>query len=352
MSVYILVLVFILLNCLLESEISTIKIYNKNINVRSLSFGLSYFYILLLGLLRNEGLGVDVANYKIYYNNLYNIMSFKDIISSRNIDSGYAILNKIIYLFTQDFRILEVIIFIISFTIFSLIIYKRSYYPSMSFLIYMGLGFIGINLCILRQAIAYSLCFASFDYLKRDKYIQYFLLLGIAVSFHKTAIFFIITLYIKFGSNIKNRFIRESILIAVSLLSSYLILPQIYQYYKNDYSIYRVAGEGYKILIIYAFLSVLLYYLTRNKKSIDFSYDFEGSKLSVYSQIIALQFSLFTRVTNYFALIFTISIPNIIHDSRNRKLYSAIFISVFSALYIYGLYNNQMSIVPYISIFN
>lgn len=352
MLVYVFILILILLNCFIESKISAVKIYNKNIKVKSLSFGLSYSYILLLGLLRNEELGVDVANYKFYFNNLYNSMSLKDIINSSNVDTGYAILNKITYLFTYNFRVLEVIIFVFSFTIFSIVILKRSQYPALSFLIYIGMGFLGINLCLLRQAIAYSLCFASFDYLKRNKYIQYFLLLLLAFLFHKTAIFFIITFYIKCRSVIKSNLIRETTIIIISLLSSFYILPQVYKYYAIDYSSINIIGEGYKLMILYILISLSLYYIMKKSKFKNDIYDYKCSKLSVYCQIIALRFSLFTRVTNYFSLLFTLSIPNIIYSSKNKRVYYFVAISIFTALYLYNIFIDNFNIVPYISIFN
>ena len=352
MLVYILILVLILLNCLIESKVSTLQIYNKKIRVNLVSFGLSYFYILLLGIFRNERLGVDVANYKYYFDNLYNSNSLKEILGMNKVDSGYVILNKITYLFTHNFRVLEVIIYIISFTIFSIIILKRSQYPSLSFLIYVGMGFIGINLCILRQAIAYSLCFASFDYLKRDKYFQYFSLLGLAFLFHKTAIFFIITFYIKCRSIIKNSLIRETAIIIISVLSSYYLLPNLYKYYSVDYSSINIIGKGYKLMILYILITLSLYYIMKKSKLNNDIYDYKCSKLSIYCQLIALRFSLFTRVTNYFSLLFTLSIPNIIHRSKNRRIYYFIAMSIFSALYLYSLFNDDLKIVPYISIFN
>ena len=352
MLVYVLILVLILLNCLIEREVSTLQIYNKKINANLLSFGLSYFYILLLGIFRNEVLGVDVANYKYYFENLYNSISFKEIFSMSNIDSGYAILNKIIYLFTYNFRVLEVIIYIMSFTIFSVIIFKRSRYPSLSFLIYMGLGFLGINLCILRQAVACSLCFASFDYLKRDKYLQYFLLLGLAFLFHKTAIFFIITFYVKCRSIIKSSIIRETAIIIISVLISYYLLPNLYKYYPNDYSSINIIGEGYKLMILYFFITLSLYHVMKKSKFNKYIYDYKCSKLSIYCQLIALRFSLFARVTNYFSLFFTLSIPNTIYRSKNRKIYYFVYILIFTALYLYNLINDNFNTVPYISIFN
>ena len=81
-------------------------------------------------------------------------------------------------------------------------------------------------------------------------------------------------------------------------------------------------------------------------------YDYKCSKLSVYCQIIALRFSLFTRVTNYFSLLFTLSIPNIIYSSKNKRVYYFVAISIFAALYLYNIFNDNFNIVPYISIFN
>lgn len=79
---------------------------------------------------------------------------------------------------------------------------------------------------------------------------------------------------------------------------------------------------------------------------------YEASFCTLYFQVGALFFSLFTRIANYYALLFTLSIPEAIGEGKNRKTYMFIFLFSFSFLYIYNLYADPCQITPYISIFN
>lgn len=350
MYIYVLLLLVIMLNLFLEISFTNIKISQLDIKTKNMSFFICFIFILYLGLFRDELLGVDVANYKNYFNGIYannGLMYF--ITNLRMYDIGYVLLNKFILLFTKNFRILEITIFLISFGIFSCIIFKKSKYPAFSFLIYISLGFIGINLCILRQAIAYSLCFLSFDYLKRDKKAKFLLFVLLATMFHKTAIFFLFAYPIT-SNHYKNLSIYKRIIfIAIFILGSIFIMPKLYKYYANDYSNMSIAGEGYKLLLIYFLLHLILRFIPYIGKNNEMNYD--CSYGSVYFQIGAISFSVFTRIANYYSLFFTLTIPNIVYQSKNKKIYISIFSMLFGMIYIYKLFENSTNIVPYISIF-
>ena len=193
MTIYIFLLAFILLNVFLEASFSSLKISKYKLNTGKISFFLCFISILMIGLMRNQHLGVDVDNYRYYFLKFYPSKSISFFIFNFKYDIGYVLLNKFIRLFTSNFRIFENIVFIISYGIFSYIIYKRSKCFSLSFLVYLGLGFLGTNLCILRQAIACSICFLSFDFIKKNKKLVSLLLILLAVTFHKTAIFFLLS---------------------------------------------------------------------------------------------------------------------------------------------------------------
>lgn len=351
MKIYIILLAFILLNIFLEVSFSYLRISKVKFNTRKLSFFLCFMFILVIGLMRDENLGVDVYNYKNYFLRFYPSKNIRFFILNFKYDFGYVILNKFVRLFTNNFRIFENIVFFISFGIFSYIIYRRSKYPALSFLVYLGLGFLGTNLCILRQSIACSICFLSFDFLKRNKKILYFVLIMIAISFHKTAVFFVLS-YIITGFNYKKiMLIKKNVLILVSILGSMYIIPHMYKFYSNDYSNTSVSGSGYNLLLFYIFVSFVLSIIIDHKNLKDEIKEYECSFGSIYLQIGALTFSLFSRVTRYFELIYTLSVPNISYRSKYSKFYVLVFSIIFSVMYIYGLIRDGCQIVPYVFFF-
>ena len=351
MRIYIILLAFILMNIFFEISFSTIKILKFRINTRKMSFFLCFFFILMIGLMRSQYLGVDVSNYRRYFLNFYPSKNITFFMFNFKYDIGYVLLNKFIRLFTGSFRIFENIVFLISFGIFSYVIYKRSKYPALSFLVYIGFGFIGTNLCILRQSIACAICFLSFDYLKRNKIYIYFFLILLATTFHKTAIFFILSYIIVQSKDMKISLVKKNILIILSILSSVYVISFLYKFYSNDYSEISISGRGYKLLIFYILISLILRIIMGNRNFKDELKDYDCSFSSIYFQIVALSFSLFTRVTSYYELMYTLSVPNISNKSEFNKFYVFVFSVLFSILFIFELINDGCQIVPYIPFF-
>lgn len=347
MEIYFILLLVLLFNILLEITFKNIRIFDYRIKSRNISFIVCFLFILSIGIFRHEELGVDVINYRSYFLNLYPNFDMKFFILNPIYDPGYVLLNKTIALFTRNFRIFEVIVFCITFVIFSIIIYKDSKYPALSFLIYSGLEFIGFNMCILRQAIACSLCFLAFRFLEKNKLINYFILVLLAITFHKTAVFFYLTYVLSYNRKKSTSFESNIIYLILFYLGFRLILPKIYNLYSNNYSNVAVSGEGIKLLFFYSFILLFIGVLLKKNKVKSEIMKYESSFGAIYIQMGAISFSLFTRVTNYFSILFTLSIPNIVYESKYRRLYIIIFTSIFSALYIYGLFNNGLGVVPY-----
>ncbi|MDD7766761.1 MULTISPECIES: EpsG family protein [Anaerococcus] len=347
MKIYIFLLAIVLLNIFFETSYSTLKIATIKLDTRKVSFFVCFIFILIIGLMRNEHLGVDVENYRNYFLRFYPSKDIKFFLLNFKYDIGYVLLNKLVRLFTSNFRILENIVYCISFGIFSYIIYKNSKFPALSFLVYIGFGFLGTNLCILRQSIACSICFLSFDFLKKNDKLVYFMLILLAISFHKTAIFFILSYIITEISRKNIMLIKKNIFILISVLGSMYIVPHLYKFYSNDYSSTYVSGSGYKLLLFYIVVSLILSTIIYNKNLKSEIKDYECSFGSIYLQIGALSFSLFSRVTRYFELSYTLSVANISYRSKYSKFYVFIFSLIFSIMYIYGLIADGCEIVPY-----
>lgn len=347
MGIYFVLLFVLLFNIFFESEFNNIKIFNYRIRSRNISFFVCFLIILSLGILRDEELGVDVANYKNYFSVIYPNLNIKYFLMDVNYDLGYIILNKFVGIFTDNFRIFEIVTYCLNFCIFSIIIYRESRYPALSFLIYVGLEFIGFNMCILRQSLACSLCFLAYYCLEKNKKLNYFLFVILAISFHKTAIFFTLTYLLSYNRKEFPSHLRNFIITVLFFVGFNYLLPNVYGIYRNDYSNAVVKGQGGKLLLFYIISLLLINVILYRHKLKEEIMKYESSFGAVYMQMGALSFALFTRVTKYFSILFTLSIPNIVYYSKNRKFYILIYTAMFSLLYIYGLYSNELKIVPY-----
>lgn len=353
MAIYIFLLIVVICGCLIESCSSTLILTKLKLSSRKLSFWICFFSILLVGLFRNELLGVDVANYKEYFNSWYTRYDFVYVLKSFEMDNGYILLNKIVESLTHNFYFFKCLAYIIVFGLFSAEIYRKSKYPACSYLIYLGLGFLGINFCLLRQAFAYSICFFSFKYYEKNKMVKFILLVFVAITFHKTAVFFLLVYPLSKDIFKRYAIIKKAILVILFMLFSVFIIPNLFQFYMNDYYAIAERGQGFNLLIFYFVILIVMSQLkkTARNNTSEKTLEYEASFCTVYFQIGALFFSLFTRVTNFYALLLTISIPNLLEGSEKRKLYLAFFMCAFSVMYILNLYVDSCDITPYISIF-
>lgn len=344
MGIYIVLLITVILFCILENHIKTVKVNVFKIESKVISFWVCFIFIYLIGIFRAELLGVDVDNYKAYFG-MYSSYDFLNVLADFKSDNGYIMLNKIIYLFTDDFWAAKGIMYSFVFGLYSYIIYKKSEYPALSYLIYLGLGFLGFNFCILRQAIAVSICFYSFQFVKEKRLLKFIVLVLIATTFHKTAIFFAVA-YPLINSPIKNDYLNKILLVFLFVICGMYVLPLMMGIYSNDYSNIAVKGEGINLLIFYTSLYFLLIYISKRCNRID-KKDAHIAFIPVCFQIIAFFFSLFSRIVSYYSILLSLIIPNIMYKTSNKHIYLYIIIIIFSFMYMLNILSNSTGILPY-----
>lgn len=309
-----------------------------------------------MGIFRQELLGVDVINYRsdFFY---YGKQSFSFIIRNIIDDNGYYLLNKIVYMFSNDFWLFKAILYFITFTLFSYVIYKKSRYPAISYLLYIAFGFIGLNFCILRQAIAISICFYSFRFIKEKRPFIFIIVVTIAITFHKTAIFylFLYPLANGFYENVSR--LKKLIFIGCAFMIARFGLPIMYQFYKTDYSDMAIAGTGLNLLILDLLLILGLGFLIKNhyKDKTDknnLTVEYNALFVTIYTQIIAIFFALFNRITMYFSIMLTIVVPNLIAQFKKKNWLLLVVICICTLLYAVILISNDSDTIPYLSIWD
>ena len=352
-TIYIILLIVVLLCCFLESNTVTLKIGNNRIKTRNVSFIICFLFIFIMGIFRAELLGVDVNNYKEYFEVWYLDYTFIDTLKNINIDIGYVLINKIIYLFTHDFFVAKCIIYSVSFGLISYVIYKRSMYPALSYLIYIGFGYLGLSFCILRQFLAIPICLYAYKFVEKRDLKKFIIAIAIASTFHKTAITFLI-IYPLLTYQFKNyQFVKKIVMISVFFIGALIILPILMSVYVNDYSDNFVVGEGISLLLFFVFINIFLSLFSQYfKKTIVTKKQKDILFLPICFQIIAFFFSLFSRITYYFSILFIITIPNIVYKNKNNKIIVVVFIVIFSLLFAYNLITDSSNIIPYSSIFD
>lgn len=347
MAIYIIFWISILLMVFLELKTTALICGKIRIESRIISFISVFAFAILLGVFRNGSLGVDVQNYQLHFFAVRNL-NWLDTISYGGTDAGFYLVTKVISLFTDDYDIYKSILFIITTTTVSCIILKESRYPAVSFMVYFSLGFIGFNFCILRQALAMSICFFGFRFAKDKKLIKFIFWVFIAALFHSTAIVFIFV-YPIINSKISGiSMIKKVLLMVVAYIFGRVGLKYVFHFFHTDYSSVAISNQGMTKLLIYVLIIIgirmLLSESINNRQK-----EYETAFVSIYMQLIALSFSLFTRITQYFIFYLALVVPEVFEKRKNNLIYLS-FIIVFTILYFVNL--NGTNIIPYVTIFS
>lgn len=156
-------------------------------------------WILLSGL-RHLTIGADTLKYGYFFEQAKNI-SWATLWNERvNIfihetlgkDPGYIVFQKIIRLFTTDYRVYLILIAVIFTLPLGVWIYKNSSNPLMSFIIYSCLFYSFFSITGTRQTIATAMVvFVGYKFIKNRNFWLFLLLILIAMSIHFSAICFL-----------------------------------------------------------------------------------------------------------------------------------------------------------------
>lgn len=298
-----------------------------------------FFQLFILSSLRKIGVGVDMPVYIEQFNIIRNI-EFKNLYLI-DWDLGYVYLNKIISMFTENEYIFQAVIALIILGLISIYIYKYSKNIIMSYYVFIGLGYFNMSFNLIRQMIAMGIVTISYKYLVNKKSKKFFLFMIVAILFHSSAIFFI-PIYFIINKEINIRhYINMFMLCICTYLFSGKLISLFIRVYRNDYSYLDIEQGGYSLLGMY--LVILIFFIIfksdiRNKNE-GYEKNYNIIFLLVITQIMATKFSLFTRVSNYFAIFLVVLIPNVLDSIEDKKIRVIMNIFIYICIFIYYLYS-------------
>lgn len=322
-----------------------------NIRKERQSFIISFLLFLTL-CLRKKTVGIDLLAYLNIFKDVARF-NFKELLTY-DMEKGYIFFNKLLSIFTTNERI-----FIIIYSFFLMIFIKKyidkySKIKWLSYFLFITLSYYGMTFNIIRQFFAMSILLLSLEDIKKrnlKKFIFYYL---ISISFHYTAIFFIL-LYIIYPLKID---IKYLFYLLIGITFNFLFLSQIIEILLNIIPKYSIRyadiikkGEGEKLLIMLLFVFIIAFILKKGSiKEGEIKIFYHMMGIAVYLQSFALGFSLFTRIVNYFSISMIILIPNLVFNQKNKKIKSlGIFLIILLTMIYYRISLNQnlSKIVPY-----
>lgn len=327
---------------------------NKKNNTNKKAYILIVFVVLFsISAFRSVNIGNDTWDYFFMFKKFG---SSNDIFNtSLNIETGYIILNKILYTVSRNTLILTTFTSAFIIGIFTKLIYKKSKIIWLSVLLFINLRFFYFTLSGIRQSIALAIIILSYKFIKERKPIRFTMMVLLASTFHLTALAFLLIYPIS-----KINFDRK-VMIRYIAISSFLFL--FFDYVINfilkvfpKYKVYLTSSyfEGIKLASIIDFFVLLsififIYLLTENNsrnKDIKIRQDNSSNEknitlhmtsLALCFSFIAINASLVRRTGLYFFIFTIIYIPNVIYNLKNKDLKMLLIYLVVIITFIYNM---------------
>ena len=284
-------------------------------------------FILVSGMRYKTGL--DWLMYIEYFS-----LSMNEIIKKGNTDIGYIYLCELfkicgISYFGMQFLI-SCFVGIITFKFYT----RYSKYSLFYIFIYFNMYYLRYNMGLQKQIIAVSFCMLSFHYLQQNKILKSLFCYAIAISFHFSALVFVL-LYL-----LKKINIRVQIIVVVTIFITIVILKinlintilkallflfdilkldffgnKILSYLGNEYyGRESVIGKNLIIRIILIF--ILLFFKKNKEKNIILSM----TNCYIFFSCLSLNFHVLDRLQIYFGIFAIISFSEIIELIKLKNL--------------------------------
>lgn len=301
---------------------------------------LTVFFVLLYLLLalRHNTVGNDYETYRYYFETIGD-MDWSGVFFV-NIELGYALLNKIVSVFTDNFQwFLAVSSAIIILPVWY--VYRKYLEDApMTILLFINTDLFVMFFSGIRQSISVSLGCLAFIFVKEKKWVKYLLTVAVAILFHQSA-FILLLLYPVCHYRLRKKSLYY-------LLPAYLVLiifnRQIFSAFlsiSGVYSNYRMSQTGaYTSIILFAIFSVYSIVIPDENKL-----DKTGKMLrnimllSLALVMFAPVHMLAMRLNYYFIIFMPLLIPKIVkyHDEKQEKLtqISKVVILVFFTCYFF-----------------
>lgn len=359
-------MIIYLLSLAIISIIGLIFKCNQTKNKKIFFLIFSFLILTTIAMLRSNSVGVDTRQYVRNFSNIASL-GFLNITKIRY-EIGFSVLCLLLSYISSNSQILIMVTsLIINISIFRFI-YKNSDNVVLSVICYIVLNFFFMYMNIMRQALAIAIILWGYDYLQKDRYITFIVIVLLATQFHTSAILAVILLILRI-CNFDKRFIK--ITLALSLLGFVFgrniflfiskISPRLYAYIGGDYDVSNYFGALINFMIyVFIFITGMII-IAKEEKSVFIDKKNKNNILigimgiTCVLSALVMRVSIFNRFVPYFSIFVIIWLPNclnMIKKSKTRLFYSTIIIFTLLTYFvaIMVLRPEWYGVVPYIPI--
>ena len=245
------------------------------------------------------------------------------------------------------YRYLLIITAIINIALTMRFIYKYSENALLSVIMFITLGLFTFNMNGLRQSVAMSICLLAYDFIEKKKFVPFLLVVLLAMSFHKSAIFFALTYFIIFMKpkwNYTMFFIGLLVLFVLFADNLTIIYDALTS---EDYA----GAEGFDsggIVTVLIYILVIAFALI-SKDKIKKGTVFNCILLSLVGLILYLarffSVQIYERVSYYFYYFIILLLPSAIkkYEVKSQTLINTVVIILSITLFVYRIQGGAFS---------
>lgn len=301
--------------------------------------------VALVVALRHPSMGIDLG-YGRYYGYLVSFQeisrySWRKLIAMsgwQNYEWGYIVFNKLVGCISTEYQSLLIACAVASIAPIGVMIWKNSKDPLLAIIVYLGLPCALVPFSALRQGIAVGICCLSIPLIRKNKLVEFVLLVAFATLFHYSAVCFIIAYpiyHIKLSKHLRILSIPALAVIFVARYPLFVIGSKIL---KKSAAIEQT--NAVTLLIVFALIYTFCALFVHDET--------DGGFLNIYyiacvAQCFAGLYSIAMRVGYYFMPSLVIALPNIIKNMKkfdNRKISRLCVMTAFVAYGLYMLYSS------------
>lgn len=303
---------------------------------------------------RSFSIGEDTVNYVAWFQDFYEDGWWISFTSPRRyVEPAYKILNLIIAKYTDDARVLLIVVAFIILLSFTMFLTRYSKNLFLSAILFIGLNFFTNSMTAWRQFIAMSILVWMLPALFEKKWMKAGLIAILAFNFHRSAIICVLSLLMAYVLGKKTSFLK--LVIFLEIIATFLIelMLRIFLRFIPKYSSYILLetnpqmGKLQALIIALEILLLSYYYFIRK----DLHKEYNNSLFILISISVLIGFlnnvvpHIF-RLGYYFEFFLLLFIPIII-PKKNGTIWRICVIAASFLLYSYYLFTNAAGIVPY-----
>lgn len=352
MTVYIITIILIVvLQPLLNLIFSTEKF--KRIYVFFIGI-----WLFLISAFRGKSVGSDFSGYLRRYT-IFGNTSWRDLAETAirsDMEIGYAALNKIIYMISDNPRVLACIIAFFLILVYSREIKRNSNNPAFSYFLYLTMGMLGRTFNTMRQQIAVAAALLAYSCIKERKFVKFLLIIFLASQIHRSVL---VVLPMYFIAHTKIDY-KIYLIFFVSCILCLTIGDRLLSFfiYKERYAATLMRGSNGAVgeCIIYTAFVVLLSIIWGCHKTFEMKFYMHFAMFCLLISCLTFVQPIIGRLEAYFDFIMVYAIPNTV--SRIEKLSTRYFVicSVCAVMLLYYLCiicrADMGEVVPYVFCWN